>query len=249
LVALVVGLAAVTTVGAAVTAPVGAAGQADIPVIPVHGKAIGNGVRLYIDVFYARGGNPGPPGSGGGGGSVDCTDTGQGNYAPRFALDIALTFRVSTNTIPTNLSFGTAFGDSVSTWNAAGAHLSVGGTTSKTAPNQDGENTVGFARLVPKNVLAATWTYVDDDTGQVLEADMFFNSTNPWATLGACNGTATGNFDVADIATHELGHALGLNHYSDANAQATMYPSAPRDEVRKRTLSQGDVDALKSALP
>src|SRR5262245_11581622 len=99
-VSLVLGLAAVTTLGAAITPPVGAAGPSDIPVVPVHSKAIGNGVRLYVNVFYARGGNPGPPGGGGGGGTVDCTDDDQTGHAPRFALDAALDFSLNTTTIP-----------------------------------------------------------------------------------------------------------------------------------------------------
>jgi hypothetical protein len=41
-----------------------------------------------------------------------------------------------------------------------------------------------------------------------------------------------------------MGHVLGLNHFSDSGAQATMYPSAPADEVRKTTLTAGDTLAL-----
>lgn len=43
-------------------------------------------------------------------------------------------------------------------------------------------------------------------------------------------------------------HVLGLDHFSDSGAQATMYPSAPADEVRKVSLTAGDVAALQVAL-
>src|SRR5581483_10406739 len=98
-----------------------------------------------------------------------------------------------------------------------------------------------------KNVLAATWTWTNS-SNDVVEADLFFNNSHSWATFTSCPTTATGKFDVADIAAHGLGHGLGLHHYSDSGAQATMYPSAPPDEVRKTTLTAGDTAALQAAL-
>jgi hypothetical protein len=236
--------------GVVVAGPVFADNQGGggIPVVPVYGKALGNGLRLYVDVFYARGGNPGPPGSGGGGGSVNCTDTNQvTDYTQPFASasNAPLTLHLNQGTVPGGLNAGAALTAAEGAWNTAGSgtqlNLATDGT--ETTPVQNGTSTIGWVKIVPKNVLAATWTYVDS-TNHIIEADLFFNNTYAWTSFTSCPTTATGMFDVGDIATHEMGHVLGLSHVSDAGAQSTMYPSAPSDEVRKTTLTAGDKTAL-----
>jgi len=259
MITVVVGIAVTLVVGVLGAAPISAANpNGELPVVPVYGRDVGNGVRLYVDVFYARGGNPGPPG-GGGTTLVDCTDGASSATASPFAFakNSALDMHLNTATIPTGLNASPAIQAAVNAWNAAGStvgqsdllSLTTSGT-SETGPGQNGTSTIGFAKLAPKNVLAATWTWVDG-ANHIIEADLFFNTMNPWAVLGPCiqgTTTATGKFDVADIATHELGHALGLNHISDANAQATMYPSAPSDEIRKTTLTGGDIASLQVSV-
>ena len=137
-----------------------------------------------------------------------------------------------------------AIKDSFAAWNGVHNYFnaSTGGT--KTGPAQDGENEVGGANIVPKNVLAATWAWTDS-SNQIVEADVFYNVSQPWALLSTCGGSS---FDIRDIGTHEIGHTVGLDHYSDADAQATMYPSAPAGEVRKRTLTAGDETAYTNAV-
>jgi Matrixin len=222
-----------------------------ISVVPVHGQAVGHGVRLFVDVFYARGGHPGPPGHGGGTSASDCTkpdDNTQTRYATPFANanPAGLILHVNATNEPSGLDFVTALGTATASWNTAAnpqTVLSVDPTGGASVPAQDGVSSVGWARLVPKNVLAATWTWVNS-SNMIIEADTFFNTSHPWTTSTVCPASADGNFVVQDIATHEFGHSLGLSHFSDADAQATMYPSAPSDETRKITPTAGDVTAL-----
>jgi hypothetical protein len=235
----------------AMAGPVGADNQGDgIPAVPVHGRDVGNGVRLYVDVFYA--GRHGGGGSGGGG-LVDCTDNNdnsQSDYAPPFAFasNTKLTLHLNTSTVPFGLNVVGSLQAAEAAWNGAGSGTQLDFATdgTETSPAQNTVSTIGWVKIAPKNVLAATWTWVDS-SNHITEADLFFNTLNPWATLGPCiqgTTTATGRFDVGDIATHEMGHVLGLSHFSDAGAQVTMYPSAPPDEVRKTTLTNGDIAAL-----
>jgi matrixin len=246
-----VGLAVAALASPAAAAP-GGAPDNGIPVVPVQGKALGNGVRLFVDVFYAKG-SPGPPGGGGGGGggsgSVNCTDNNaQTGFSAPFAGASALTMHVNESTVPSGLSVNSALSNAASQWNSNGAHLSVTFTgSSETTPTQNGISTIGWVKIVPKNVLAATWTYVNA-SNHIIEADLFYNSIQPWTVLNGCPTTATGRFDVGDIGTHEMGHVLGLSHFSDSGSQATMYPSAPPDEVRKITLTAGDKAALQASL-
>lgn len=246
-------------VAAGVAALVGAsgvqAGGRGLDVKPINGRAVGHGLRLWVHVFYAKGGTPGPPpghGPGGGGGSVDCTDdNSQTGYATPFATTGTVAFQENTSTFPSDAgNVGNALSAAASTWDhgiSGSPRLTVhmGGTA--TGPSQNGVSEIGWVRIVPKNVLAATWTWVDQ-SNTIIEADLFFNTSWTWNVFSGCPTTATGEFDIQDIATHEMGHALGLSHYSDTDAQATMYPSAPSDELRKRTLTQGDIDALQDAL-
>ena len=58
-------------------------------------------------------------------------------------------------------------------------------------------------------MLGATTFNVDDVTGAIIESDIFLNSTFYWSV--AANGES-GRFDVESVATHEIGHLLGLGH-------------------------------------
>lgn len=253
---LFVGFAMLSMLGLAL----GGSAQADpgngVSVVPVNGQAVGHGLRLFVDVFYARGGTPGPPGRGGGSSAPDCSAKADVNTQTGFASPFAnansggLTLHVNAAVQPSGLDFVGALGTATTAWNTAAGRtvLSVNSSGGNGAPAQDGINSVGWAKLAPKSVLAATWTWVDA-SNTIIEADTFFNTMQPWTTSTSCPTSGDGNFVVQDIATHEFGHSLGLSHFSDTDAQATMYPSAPPDELRKITPTQGDVDALVSTLP
>lgn len=248
------GLGAMFVVGQPLAGAASTTGDAGLSVAPIQSRAVGGGLTLHVDVFYARDGNQGrPPGHGGGPPShaVNCSDTNtQSGYATPFAFATRQQMALNVSTVPASLnvtSVEAALATGEGAWNRSGARLDLTTTGTETAPAQDGTSTVGWAHLVPKNVLAATWTWTDP-TDHVVEADLFFNTAQPWNTFNTCPATTTGKFDVADIATHELGHVLGLEHYSDSGAQATMYPSAPPDEVRKITLTDGDIAALAESL-
>jgi matrixin len=53
----------------------------------------------------------------------------------------------------------------------------------------------------------------------IIDADIMFNPTQPFSTA---TPTPKGDFDVQSVATHEIGHALGLDH--SGIAAAVMYP-------------------------
>lgn len=48
-----------------------------------------------------------------------------------------------------------------------------------------------------------------------------------------------------NIATHELGHAMGLGHPSDACTEETMFAYANYAETKKRDLNAGDMAGIK----
>ncbi|MBS3106029.1 matrixin family metalloprotease [Candidatus Woesearchaeota archaeon] len=50
--------------------------------------------------------------------------------------------------------------------------------------------------------------------------------------------------DYQNIATHEFGHAAGMNHPSDSCTEETEYRFAQSGETKKRTLNAGDISGI-----
>lgn len=91
--------------------------------------------------------------------------------------------------------------------------------------------------------IALTYTYYNDVTGKIYEDDLTLNGVDySWATDGDAS-----HMDVQEIATHEIGHAFGLDHSLDPTA--TMYASAFAGETSKRDLAQDDIDAIQHLYP
>lgn len=80
-------------------------------------------------------------------------------------------------------------------------------------------------------------------SGVITDADILFNGTDFTFTTEAA-GLA---FDVQDVATHELGHLLGLDHSGWAGA--TMYPYVDPAVILHRSISGDDERGLRDAYP
>lgn len=120
---------------------------------------------------------------------------------------------------------------------------------------EDGITVIGFrSRPDLDRVLGATTFAVDDRTGDLLEADIFLNAAFPWS---AADGGETGRYDVQSIATHEIGHLLGLSHSALGETTlsgggrtvqakgAVMFPIAyPPGNLRDRDLAPDDAAGL-----
>jgi MYXO-CTERM domain-containing protein len=83
--------------------------------------------------------------------------------------------------------------------------------------------------------------------GEILGADMHFNGA--MGKLGVCSdeGCPDGYVDLENVATHEAGHFIGLAHSSIEGS--TMWCSADRPEIEKRTLSQDDIAGACTIYP
>jgi hypothetical protein len=85
------------------------------------------------------------------------------------------------------------------------------------------------------------------ETGASSKRISFFSTRYPWGVFTSCSA-GNGTYEVGNIAAHEVGHVLGLDHLSDSGKKATLYPSAPVNEVLKRTLTSGDKAGFREAL-
>lgn len=94
--------------------------------------------------------------------------------------------------------------------------------------------------------LAVTITYASDQTGDILEADIVFNTRYTFAAMPAPAAGCSGTYDIGAVATHESGHFFGLTEDYDDHA-ATMFVTTAACDSHKRVLTAGDttsIDAL-----
>ncbi|MGQ0537299.1 MAG: matrixin family metalloprotease [Methanobacteriota archaeon] len=112
------------------------------------------------------------------------------------------------------------------------------GSTAITTMAFDGTNAV-FWRAVNQNYLAVAsyWYYTGTPYDHMAQFDVQFDDSDAWS-----NGAVSGRFDVQSVATHEAGHALGLDHINDGNQ--VMNPTISSGTT-KRTLGSGDLAGLR----
>lgn len=140
------------------------------------------------------------------------------------------------------------------TWMAApNASLNIarGADSAQTSFGMDGTNLICFVctgdftseaeTLAVTMTTVATQAGVSDGregttqfAGQILDADILFNTSKDFAT----DGSGTGQ-DLQTVATHEVGHFFGLAH--SPIVRAVMYPFSPAMET---SLSYDDVAAI-----
>lgn len=110
-------------------------------------------------------------------------------------------------------AFQAAVARAFATWEAmptATISFQFAGFTGAEPFDDDGISVLGFqSEPELERVLGATGFIVDAFTGEILESDIFFNSTFNWSTS---DGGESGRFDVESVAVHETGHFLGLGH-------------------------------------
>lgn len=107
----------------------------------------------------------------------------------------------------------------------------------------DMAGTSGFFDSASGGLVAITPVDFVPNTGEILDADILFNGKNYTFSTDLTGGT----FDIQNVATHEVGHFIGLDH--SAVVGATMNPFANTGDTRLRSLEQDDIAGASAIYP
>ena len=108
--------------------------------------------------------------------------------------------------------------------------------------NLNNKNEVMFGDIDGQGVIGVTivWGIFGGRPNKrvLVEWDMIFDDADfDWSLSGEA-----GKMDFENIATHELGHAVGMDDlYETTCSEMTMYGYADNGETKKRTLETGDI--------
>jgi hypothetical protein len=92
-------------------------------------------------------------------------------------------------------------------------------------------------------VVALTVLTYDRNSGEIRDADVLLDDWgHDFCIAPACNAL---QYDLQSTLTHELGHALGLDHSQVVDA--TLFAGADPGESKKRTLATDDTNGICTA--
>lgn len=121
-----------------------------------------------------------------------------------------------------------------------GTGVSTSTLLSADTSSPDGKNEVFFGNISETGTIAFTIVWYNRFTKQLVEWDQVYDEVEyDWSASGE-----TGKMDFENIATHELGHSVGMGHPSDSCIEETMYRFSTSGETKKRTLNAGDVAGI-----
>lgn len=158
---------------------------------------------------------------------------------------------LNTSSAPSSIaaSLSTIANNSITTWQdelTGKVQFNYAGVTSISRKAYDGKNIIAWGRT-SGTALGVTYTWYYPSTGLAAETDTIMNKKFTWGWANTCN---TSYYDAQNILTHELGHWVGLNdEYTGAYIDNTMYGYGSKGEIKKDTLTTGDVTGARNLYP
>lgn len=93
-----------------------------------------------------------------------------------------------------------------------------------------------------QNALGITWTSYDPQSGKIYDADTHYNPGYTWSNTGSPSA-----IDAQSVATHEIGHQLGLDHTPIQTA--TMFYATGQGDTSQRSLDADDMKGVCYLYP
>lgn len=172
-------------------------------------------------------------------------------YYAGWKLPSTWTYSLNPGSVPSSVGGGNllAIADNAfEEWDKQVASVNVvrGDDTTITRKALDGVNIVTWGKASP-GALAVTYIWYYPSSGEVVELDTIMNKAYFWTWSGGSTDCAYLNsYDAQNILTHEIGHWFGLDdEYDDIYADNTMYGYGDKWEVKKNTLTTGDIVGVK----
>jgi len=137
--------------------------------------------------------------------------------------------------------------NSAETWDAATSKELMNDTYTidytATYGVQDYKNAITFGNYPQEGVIAVTTVWYNPATKAIVEFDTMFDTDWVWGDATVSSTV----MDLQNIATHELGHGVGLGDvYDSACSEVTMYGYSDYGETKKRTLEVPDITGLQT---
>lgn len=203
--------------------------------------------RVRVRVFVHKAKNPSAS-------SVSCQDPASASIdgVTGWHLNPNVTYRLNTSSAPSsiNSNFPSIANLGYATWHTAQPKVSFtrGSDTSVNRQALDFQNIVAFGNT-SGSALAVTYTRYYTATHEVADVDTIFNKKLSWSWTNVC-GNNLNSYDIQNILTHELGHWMGLDdEYGSTYVDNTMFGYGSKGEIKKDTLTAGDISPLASIYP
>lgn len=119
-------------------------------------------------------------------------------------------------------------------------------TLSADTTSPDDNNELYFGEISDPDTIAVTivWGIFGGRTSarRLIEWDQIYNTSYLWSSTGESD-----KMDFENIATHELGHSVGLaDLYQSQCSEETMYGYATYGQTIKRDLNPGDITGINT---
>ena len=106
----------------------------------------------------------------------------------------------------------------------------------------DSKNSIVFGDYPTDGVIAVTSIWRNPAIKAIAEFDIMLNTDYTWGDAVLDPSV----MDLQSIATHELGHGIGLaDIYTSSCSEVTMYGYSNNGETEKRTLESPDITGLR----
>lgn len=165
------------------------------------------------------------------------------------------TFNLNVNSVPSSVggaNLPTIALKTFDDWQGAVSgkvSFSRGSNTTVDRSRYDLKNIVAWGRTSSSS-LGVTYIRYLTLSGLVVDVDTIMNKRVAWSWSNSDTCANSNSYDAQNILNHEIGHWIGLDdHYDSAYQNNTMFGFGSKGEVKKNTLTTGDIAGALAIYP